>query len=283
MGIDRDQARFQMQLIDRYLDLLEQTLTGAILDDIGFQPGEQPELLAHYDEKRRLLGRDWPQHAHTMIGLTRLRHLRHCIDQILKDNIPGDFIETGVWRGGACIFMRAMLAAYGVRDRRVWVADSFKGLPPPQPDRFPADTGSSAHKVPFLAVSLEEVKRNFEKYGLLDEQVVFLKGWFRDTLPSAPVVQLALLRLDGDLYESTMDALTALYDKVSPGGFVVVDDYRLPTCQKAIHDFRVSRSISEPLEDIDLTGAFWRKAAASSHSSADRRADRSASSLASGL
>jgi hypothetical protein len=253
---------FKMQLVDRYLDLLEQTLTGAILDDLGFQPGEQPELLTHYDEKRRLLGQDWPQHAHTMVGLTRLRHLRQCIGQILKNNIPGDFIETGVWRGGASIFMRAMLAAYDVRDRRVWVADSFEGLPPPCSDRFPADKGSWLHKAAFLAVSLEEVQRNFAKYGLLDEQVVFLEGWFKDTLPRAPIAQLALLRLDGDLYESTMDALNALYDKVSPNGFIVVDDYRLPTCQQAIHDFRASNSISEPLENIDLTAAFWRKAAA---------------------
>ncbi len=249
-----------MHLVDRYLDLLENTLTGVILDDIGYFPGEHPELSTRYDAEKRLIGRDWPQHAHTMIGLTRLRHVRKCIDRILREKIPGDFIETGVWRGGTCIFMRAMLAAYDVHDRRVWVANSFEGLPPPVPERFPADAGSWLHKVPILAVPLEEVKDNFARYGLLDEQVVFLKGWFKDTLPSAEIKQLALLRLDGDMYESTMDTLTALYRKVLPGGFVVIDDYNLAPCREAVTDFRTNNDISEPVEAIDLNAAFWRKA-----------------------
>jgi hypothetical protein len=248
-----------MNIVDRYLDLLELTLTGVILGDVGYVPGEHPELSNRYDAEKRLIGRDWPQHAHTMIGLTRLRHVRGCIDRILKENIPGDFIETGVWRGGTCIFMRAMLAAYDVRDRRIWVADSFEGLPPPTPERFPADARSWLHKVPVLAVPLEEVKGNFARYDLLDEQVVFLKGWFKDTLPSAAIKRLALLRLDGDMYESTMDTLKALYDKVSPGGFIVIDDYNLAPCRQAVTDFRARRYISEPLEEIDLNAAFWRK------------------------
>jgi O-methyltransferase len=249
-----------MHLVDRYLDLLEKTLTGAILDDIGYVPGEHPRLSTHYDEGKRLIGRDWPQHAHTMIGLTRLRHLRYLIDHILEENIPGDFIETGVWRGGACIFMRAMLEVHGIRDRRIWVADSFEGLPPPNAEKFPAETLDWLHKVAMLAVSLEEVQRNFAKYGLLDEQVTFLKGWFKDTLPCAPIKQLALLRLDGDLYESTMDALTALYDKVSPNGFIIVDDFNLSSCRQAVTDFRARNNISEQLEEIDLNAVFWRKA-----------------------
>lgn len=250
-----------MHLADRYLNLMELTLTGAILDDVGYLPGEHAHLSSRYDADKRLIGRDWPQRAHTMIGLTRLRHLRRCIDQILQDNIPGDFIETGVWRGGACIFMRAMLVAHGIQDRCVWVADSFEGLPPPAPGQFPADTGSWLHNVALLAVSLEEVRGNFAKYGLLDDQVAFLKGWFKDTLPRAPIERLALLRLDGDMYESTMDTLTALYDKVSPNGFVVVDDYNLPPCRQAIIDFRGSNDIFESLEEIDLNAAFWRKSA----------------------
>jgi O-methyltransferase len=250
-----------MNIVDRYLDLLELTLTGAILGDVGYVPGEHPELSNRYDAEKRLIGRDWPQYTHTMIGLTRLRHVRECIDRILKENIPGDFIETGVWRGGTCIFMRAMLAAYNIRDRRVWVADSFEGLPPPTPERFPADAGSWLHKVPVLAVALEEVKGNFARYGLLDEQVVFLKGWFKDTLPNAPIDKLALLRLDGDMYESTTDALTALYGKVSPSGFIVIDDYNLLPCRQAVDDFCAANGLSAQLEKIDLNAAFWRKPA----------------------
>ena len=112
-----------------------------------------------------------------------------------------------------------------------------------------------------LAVSLDEVKRNFDAYRMLDDQVRFIKGWFKDTLPTAPIAKLAILRLDGDMYESTMNALASLYSKISPGGFVIVDDYMLPSCRQAIHDFRNQYKINEPLERIDPSSIFWRVAA----------------------
>lgn len=194
-----------------------------------------------------------------MIGLKRLDQLQHAVETVLADRIPGDLIETGVWRGGACIFMRAILAAYGETSRTVWLADSFQGLPPPDAGAFPADDGVDWSHVDELAIPLEQVQANFRRYGLLDEHVRFLAGWFRDTLPTAPVEQLAILRLDGDLYESTMIALDSLYPKLSPGGFVIVDDYAVPPCRQAVDDFRRSHGISEPLGQVDWTGAHWRK------------------------
>ena len=122
-----------------------------------------------------------------MIGMKRLDNLQHCVEDTLARQVPGDLIETGVWRGGASIFMRGILRAHGVSDRTVWVADSFQGLPPPNPDAYPADAGDPLHTFDYLAVSLEDVKSHFERYGLLDDQVRFLKGWFRDTLPAAPI------------------------------------------------------------------------------------------------
>jgi hypothetical protein len=247
---------------DLYLDLLEETLSGAILEDIGYIPNPDapaPSLPGAYDAQRRARGIDWPSHAHTMIGLARLHNLRQLVTQVLDEDIPGDLIETGVWRGGACIFMRAVLAAYGINDRRVWVADSFAGLPPPNPHAFPADTGSQLHRIDLLSVSLEQVKENFSKYGMLDEQVVFLKGWFKDTLPVAPIDRLAILRLDGDLYESTIQALDALYRRVSPGGFVIIDDYGLAGCRKAVEDFRAQHEISENIQNVDGSAIYWRK------------------------
>ncbi len=196
--------------------------------------------------------------AHTMIGRARLDHLHECLDRIAADAIPGDLIETGVWRGGATIFMRAWLMAHGITNRTVWVADSFDGLPPPT---LPQDAGVDLSKRtnPFLAIPRAEVEALFARYDLLDGQVRFLQGWFRDTLPTAPIERLALLRLDGDLYESTMDALQALYHKVSPGGFVVVDDYYTnPTCAAAIADFRAARGITAPTTDIDGDALYWR-------------------------
>jgi O-methyltransferase len=211
------------------------------------------------DIERRRCGGDWPPFAETMIGLQRLDNLQHCIEAVLRDRIPGDLIETGVWRGGATIFMRAVLEAYGDRERTVWVADSFRGLPRPDA-RYPADAGDLLWTAQLLAVSLEEVKRNFMRYGLLDDRVKFLAGWFKDTLPTAPITHLALLRLDGDLYESTMIALTALYPKLSPGGFLIIDDFdAMPPSRKAVEDYRNAHDIAEPVELINCGGAFWRK------------------------
>ena len=113
----------------------------------------------------------------------------------------------------------------------------------------------------FLAVSVDEVKANFERYGLLDDQVRFLKGWFKDTLPATPIKQLAVARLDGDMYESTMDALGALYPKLSPGGYLIVDDYgAVPACRQAVEDYRTKMGIKEPVQDIDGLGAYWQRA-----------------------
>lgn len=197
--------------------------------------------------------------SHTMIGRARLDNIHFCLDKILEDNIPGDLIETGVWKGGATVFMRGFLAAHCIDDRQVWVADSFEGLPIPTHQK---DQGWDLSKeiYPYLSVSIEDVQRLFERYDLMDEQVKFLKGWFSDTLPNAPIQQLALLRLDGDLYESTMDAFESLYAKVSPGGFVIIDDYHaLPQCEQAVTDFRKSRDITDQIIPIDEMSAYWRK------------------------
>ncbi len=266
-----------------YLDLMKRCLTnliyyeqecpdpmswnngpnGAILEKLTrlFTRGG-PEAADPHDRRKtnRVLGRDWPLLAHTMIGLKRLDNLQYCIEQVIKDDVPGDLIETGVWRGGAVIFMRAVLKAHGVTGRKVFAADSFAGMPKPDEARYPQDKGLNFYKHNELAVSLEQVKRNFGKYGLLDEQVCFLKGWFKETLPGAPIEKLAVLRLDGDLYESTTDALNNLYHKLSIGGFLIVDDYgAVKSCKAAVHDFREGRAIREEMLPIDGSGVYWRK------------------------
>lgn len=241
---------------DLYLDLMKRVLVNVIYRDPSVAPWRPPE----FDLAARLGGEDWPRDAHSMVGMKRLNNLQACCAAVMADGIPGDFVETGVWRGGASIFLRSLLAAYGDLTRRVWVADSFAGLPPPNPEKYPADRGDKHHTVEFLAISLEQVQEHFRRYGLLDEQVRFLKGWFSETLPTAPIEQVAILRLDGDMYESTMDALTALYDRVAPGGFVIIDDYKvIPSCKQAVHDFCASRGFVPALTEIDWAGVFWRK------------------------
>ncbi|CAO4146863.1 TylF/MycF family methyltransferase [Methylorubrum extorquens] len=238
-----------------YLDLLEAALTGLLTNDENMAPWGGTA----FDPDRRLIGRDWPRTAVTMIGTARMRNLRRLLETALDDGVEGDVLEAGVWRGGACIYMRGILAARGVVDRTVWVADSFAGLPPPDAERHPADQGDEHHTVEELAISLDSVRGNFERFGLLDDRVAFLPGWFKDTLPKAPVERLAVLRLDGDMYGSTIDTLEALYDKVSPGGFVIVDDYILKACRAAVDDYRAQQNIDEPIVSVDGAAVYWRK------------------------
>jgi O-methyltransferase len=197
-----------------------------------------------------------------MIGRSRLRHLRVLVERTIEESIPGDYIETGVWRGGACILMRGVLSAHRVRDRRIFCADSFAGLPAPDA-RFPDDKRDRTHAFSELAVSEETVRSNFAAYDLLDEQVVFLKGLFEETLPGLKDERFALLRLDGDMYGSTMSALTNLYDRLSPGGFVVIDDYGgLRNCAKAVHDFLDQRGLQVEIQPVDESCVWWQRAPA---------------------
>lgn len=239
-----------------YLDLLKRCLTNTIYRDEGILEG----VTRPFDIRVRGEGRDWPSTAHTMVGIKRLDALHFCIEDALDRGVSGDLIETGVWRGGAAIFMRGVLKARGVTDRVVWAADSFAGLPPPDPARYPQDAGYKFHEHGPLVASLEDVQENFRRYGLLDDQMRFLKGWFRDTLPAAPIRRLAVLRMDGDLYESTMDALVHLYPKLERGGYAIVDDYGdVPGCRQAVNDYRAAHGIGDEIIPIDQAGVFWRK------------------------
>jgi O-methyltransferase len=246
--------------IDNYLSLMERCLTGTIYEDAPLSALGQK----NYDAELREYGWDWPSNAHTMIGVKRLHNVRFLLEQCLAKKIPGDFVETGVWRGGACILAKAVLSAHNIHDRKVWLADSFEGLPAPNAELYPADTGDKFHTFKELVVDLDTVRNNFKKYGLLDDNVQFLKGWFSNTLPKAPITSIAVLRLDGDMYESTIDALNSLYPKVSHLGYIVVDDYHVvPACKTAVHDYLSKHSISAQLQEIDGVGVFWQKNASS--------------------
>lgn len=246
-----------------YLDLLKLALLN--LQHLDAEPvthGPQGPA-ATEAEKRPLreVGLDRPPWALSMVGLARLDQLVEAVRVIVAEDIPGDLIETGVWRGGASALLCGALLAFGDRDRRVWLADSFKGLPPPDP-RWPADAGDTLFAEPDLAVPQSVVAANLARFGLPAERFAYIEGFFEDTLPNAPVTRLSLLRLDGDMYGSTIVALEALYDKVSPGGFIIVDDYGCyPSCAQAVHDFLGARGLSPDIRTIDWTGAYWRKEA----------------------
>lgn len=241
-----------------YLDLMKRCLTNSIYESPHYD--HSCKIQYPYDDNLTRTGRCWPVDAHTMIGFKRLDNIWYCLETILKEGIPGDCIETGVWRGGATIFMRAILKVFNDLERKVWVCDSFEGLPLVNVEKYPQDRDVGClHYINYLSVPLETVQKNFQKYGLLDNQVVFVKGYFSETLPTIPIDCIALLRLDGDYYESTMDALVNLYPKVSIGGFIIIDDWFMSSCETAILDYRKKHNITDPIIPIDGVGAYFRK------------------------
>lgn len=265
----------------RYLELLAGCLTRDLfLDeevrnvDLRQWPGEPDQVEAlratlrtngwrlvqpGADRATRAVGNDWPPHAETMVGRARLANVLDCTARALADGVPGDLVETGVWRGGTAIFLRGILAALGDPTRTVWVCDSFQGLPEAT---LEIDAPMQLHTYSQLAVGLDAVRANFERYDLLDDRVRFVEGWFKDTLPGVAeqLDAIAVLRLDGDLYESTMDALTALEPKVAPGGFVLIDDYGgIEACRQAVADYRASAGITAEIHPVDWTAVWWRK------------------------
>lgn len=244
-----------------YLRLLKKTLVNMIY--LEHEPPIHGEVSLEKREYVRTRGGDWPWFGHTMIGLERLDNIHRCMEVALAEDIPGDFMECGVWRGGAVIFMRGVLRAAGITDRKVIAADSFEGLPKPDPEKFPEDAGDLHHQQEILAVSLDKVRQNFAQYDLLDSQVVCVKGFFESSLPAAVrdkvVERLAVLRVDCDMYGSTMTVLEHLEPLVSPGGFVIVDDYALEPCRKAVDAYREAALITEELYKTDWTGVWWRK------------------------
>jgi len=264
----------------KYLTLLRKALTASLYDESGWLVVNPKSFLKslvvkslnersmHIVQRRafnpvaRQNGNDWPMFGFTMVGEKRLENIEECIANAIADGIAGDFVECGVWRGGSSIYARAVLDIYGATDRNIWLADSFEGMPARTSDDMadPELKGTT-----YLEASLEDVKKNFERFDLLDDRVKFIKGWFSETLSTAPIKAISILRLDGDYYSSTMDALTALYARVSAGGYVIIDDFNaFESCKAAVTEFFRQQGISPVLHQIDDNAVFWRRETAQS-------------------
>lgn len=215
----------------------------------------------------RVEGKDWPHNGLSMIGLLRLDDLQACVQAVVGDQVGGDLIEAGSWRGGAAMLMRATLDSLGAQERTVWVADSFQGFPAPEAGDASDDREMELHMsaIEYLAPTLDQVRGYFRRFGL-ERRVRFVPGFFEETLDGLRGRTWALIRLDADSYRATRLALEALYPGLSVGGYVVVDDYfhpYLPTaCRRAVDEFRADHGIAEPVEQIDWNGARWRRESA---------------------
>lgn len=255
---------YNADLAKSYIQTLKLSLTGELLKTDTLVPGLGALAglkRVPFDARLRRQGLDWPLHGLTMVGRTRLENIERLLLDVIDAQVPGDFVECGVWRGGSSLFARGVLRALNVHDRTVHLVDSFEGLPKAsQPkDR---DVWS---KMDFLKVPLEEVQEPFRQLGLLDDGVAFHKGFFQQSLPPlrkqllAEKKSIAVLRMDGDMFESTMDILYNLYDLVPVGGCIIIDDFSIAEAREAVATFLKHHGLTVDYVPIDETASYFCK------------------------
>lgn len=211
----------------------------------------------------------WKVRPHTMVGFKRINNVYELCRLIERNRLNGAFVECGVWRGG-CAAVMAYVANKSGSNRKIWLFDSFEGLPEPsemdgiQAKRFASNRSSGKlESINKCVASLQDVERLlFSELSLRSENVIIQKGWFQDVLPQIrnKIGPIALLRLDGDWYESTKCCLENLYENVVPGGFLIIDDYgHWQGCKTAVDEFLYEKKIAVRIEEIDYTGRFFQK------------------------
>ncbi|QIK95397.1 macrocin O-methyltransferase [Sphingomonas sp. HDW15A] len=240
-------------LRDAYIDLLKRSITN--FHNLGGNASfEQFRCVNHYDVPT---GR-WKigpfARPKTLLSKPQLDLIERAVVRVEREKVSGDFIEAGIWRGGAVILMRALLDAYEIKDRRIFAADSFAGIPiNTRAKGDPVDKW-----VDRWAAPLDDVKANIRRFGLLDDKVRFLAGFFADTLPTLTDERFALVRLDSDSYDSVETSLEHLYPRLSRGGVLIIDDWHLVGCRQAVEDYRNLHGIFDPVEVVDGNG-LWVK------------------------
>ena len=192
---------------------------------------------------------------YTKVSRAKLGRLRQLAQAIERDRVPGALVECGVFKGGGA----AVIASSAAPSREVYLFDSFEGLPPPS-----AEDGRIAQAryiEGWCAGTEDEVRAIFSALGLLGPRVHLVKGWFQETFPTASVGPIALLHVDADWYDSVRLCLERFWDEVSPGGYVVFDDYaRWEGCTRAVDEFLTARQVG-PLAPTGRAGHYLRKRA----------------------
>lgn len=236
-----------------YLDLIKRAVTNYV------QLGEEQSFerfrgAGFYDPKVS----EWtiPPLARplTLQNVHQLELIERQLERIEVEGVPGDLIEAGIWRGGAIIFMRALLKAHGICDRQVIAADSFAGIP--QSEKFKHDEVNKW--TDRWEAGLPEVRAAIARFGLLDDRVELLEGYFADTLPSLAARELAMIRLDSDSFDSTETSLEYLYPLLNRGGVVIVDDWHLIGCRIAVDNYRRKNKLGGQVQET-AGNAWWIK------------------------
>ena len=201
---------------------------------------------------------------YTLTSMERCYSLYKAIQYITKGDILGDIVECGVWRGGSAMLAALTLIKSQQTHRKIYLYDTYEGMPEP------TDKDIDIHGVPyrllwkkekeFLSVSLDEVKKNIFSTGYPKENIIFVKGMVQDTIPNTVPKQIALLRLDTDLYESTYHELFHLYPKTTSQGVIIIDDYgHFQGSQEATEKYLSQNPQKVLLHRIDYSCRVWIK------------------------
>ncbi|MBK8256290.1 MAG: class I SAM-dependent methyltransferase [Polyangiaceae bacterium] len=228
----------------------------ALLAQKGFSIVRRDEVT---DEDREE-GRGWPAHAETMMGLRRMEFLQDRLVEMVSTGVEGDFFEAGCWRGGGVIFMLAVLQAMGDTHRTVWAADSFAGYPPPTQNSHDVDR-HLYERSSYFRVDRSVLESNVRRYGLYNDQLRILEGWFGESIPKAEIHRVSLLRIDVDGYEGVRDALQLVYPKLSVGGYVLIEDLRQPGAKRAVEELfnKVPKEEVLPIAQRTPCAVYWKK------------------------
>jgi len=239
---------------DAYIDLIKRSIT-----NYGYLGGDVPfetfRCVVHYEVTQAQWKIDSVARPVTLLSKKQLDLVEQCVLSVEARGVPGDFIEAGVWRGGVIILMRALLAAHNIENRKVVAADSFAGIPKNvRALNDPVDQWRDRWVAP-----INEVKKNIARFGLLDDLITFVPGFFADTLPHLGDQKFALMRLDSDSYDSVEESLVYLYPLLSPGGIIIIDDWHLVGCKAAVMNYRARHNVTEEIKVHD-GNAYWIKA-----------------------
>lgn len=245
-------------LRQRFLLLVENAVTGSLYDELGACVGGgrmcEAATAVPFQASLRENGNDWPLVGHTMVGHVRLRNVKDLLHDVIAKKVPGDFAELGVWRGGTCLYAKALIDTHlHGQQRSVYLFDAFQTI---------ATYGSAVSA--YLSVSEAAVLHNFDKYNLMDDRVKIVKGMFKDTVPKFAAenqdVKFAVLRLDGNYYDSYQDCFYYLYEKLQVGGYLIMDDIMSHQAVRAAwEDFQKDQGFQEQLHTIDVHGAYFKK------------------------
>jgi O-methyltransferase len=191
---------------------------------------------------------------HTYLSQQRLHALERHLHHRLRD-VPGDVMECGVAEGGSALLLALGLRTRANQGRRLWLCDTFEGLPAPTEDD--PDYARAVQWTGKCRGTAEEIEALLDSYRTPRDRISFVKGLYQDTLPAMTIPPLALVHLDADWYESTMVCLTHLWPHIVPGGILQLDDYGTwQGCRKAVDEFFAG---SVELHPIDQQGRWIRR------------------------